>query len=341
MQKYNLPWNQSECYWLGLWGDDALPVAFTEPLRRLGLQQEGNAWFHRMPQQWDTTWNEVRHIIREKGPAVGLHLALFACDDKPTAAELKSQEKPITIIDGIASNLWLGKALEEDRFVSFMQKVVDKRGKVFGYEAFGRGMDVDGKIIDGASIFRASKGLQIEHILDRHLHVRSIETFLKGDLNGFLFINMLPGFIHRPERYLQGLSDAVASHQLPPNAIVIDITHASSAQEPRHLKAIHDYCTLQGYATALDDITSLEVARMMLNNMRPAFLKLDIKLSQQVETPARLSEIRQIVELGREHGSTVIAEGVETARQHELLEQTGVELFQGYYFGRPEAVETA
>ena len=38
-------------------------------------------------------------------------------------------------------------------------------------------------------------------------------------------------------------------------------------------------------------------------------------------------------------GLQVVAEGVETAAQRDLLSQMGVDLLQGYHFGRPVAAE--
>jgi diguanylate cyclase (GGDEF)-like protein len=51
------------------------------------------------------------------------------------------------------------------------------------------------------------------------------------------------------------------------------------------------------------------------------------------------SLVRGIVELGRTLGLTVIAEGVEKARQWEALEELRCDLVQGYYFARPQSAE--
>jgi EAL domain-containing protein (putative c-di-GMP-specific phosphodiesterase class I) len=329
--RYALPWNAGPAYWLCLWADSKLPPAFTKTLQDQGAQVESSHYYFKLPKNWGEDWQRVRTLIREKGPAVGLHAALMASETQPGFTDIRHHEKPLAVIDG--------EALLENRFASHLQKVVDKRDKVFGYEAFGRGFDTQGALIDGTTLFKASKGLQIEHILDRHLHVLAIDTFVDSERDGFLFINMLPGFIHRPEKYLQGLAETVQSHGMLPKYVVIDIALNGLTFEPRHLKSIVDYCALQGYSTALDDIHSYGLARELLNNIRPDFIKLDIKFVQQVEHPQRMQELRQVVEDAHSVGCTVIAEGVETDRQHELLHKIGVDLFQGYLFGKPEAVE--
>lgn len=49
--------------------------------------------------------------------------------------------------------------------------------------------------------------------------------------------------------------------------------------------------------------------------------------------------VRGIIELGRTLGLTVVAEGVEQARQWECLEELSCDLVQGYYFARPQSAE--
>jgi EAL domain-containing protein (putative c-di-GMP-specific phosphodiesterase class I) len=40
--------------------------------------------------------------------------------------------------------------------------------------------------------------------------------------------------------------------------------------------------------------------------------------------------------MGRDNGQMVLAEGVETEDEVMLMESLGVDLFQGYYFGKPK-----
>jgi EAL domain-containing protein (putative c-di-GMP-specific phosphodiesterase class I) len=61
-----------------------------------------------------------------------------------------------------------------------------------------------------------------------------------------------------------------------------------------------------------------------------------------VETEgARRASIRSLVEFAREHGCTVIAEGIESAQQRDALAACGVPLGQGFFLGRPVPVERA
>ena len=82
------------------------------------------------------------------------------------------------------------------------------------------------------------------------------------------------------------------------------------------------------------------LARM--ESLKPAFLKLGRASLAGIETEgARRASIRSLVDFARQHGCTVIAEGLESAQQRDALVACGVPLGQGFYLGRPVPVERA
>ena len=76
--------------------------------------------------------------------------------------------------------------------------------------------------------------------------------------------------------------------------------------------------------------------------LKPGYLKLGRAALAGVEADgARRASIRSLVEFAKEHGCTVIAEGIESAQQRDALVECGVPLGQGFYLGRPVPVERA
>jgi EAL domain-containing protein (putative c-di-GMP-specific phosphodiesterase class I) len=49
--------------------------------------------------------------------------------------------------------------------------------------------------------------------------------------------------------------------------------------------------------------------------------------------------IKQIVQIAKDVGAIVLAEGIERKEEAEIALEYGVQLAQGYYFGKPEPIE--
>lgn len=333
---FNLPYNQSTSYWLAIL-PPADAKALSESLKIKGMQKVEDFWVIHTANEWKPVWTSIREVITNNNMLAKTEVALLTGDKQPDAQEFRFARKTIDLIDKIAESLWIGDALLEDRIVCYMQPVLDKRSKVFGYEAFAR-METTDKPIGGARIIEASRHLNAEHMVDRYLHLKAIRTFISSDLGGFLFINLIPGFIHRPEKYLEGLSEAAKYNGMPSKQIVLDFTKSETPRDISHLKAIFDYCRSHGYLLSLDDISSVAMAKKILETVRPDFIKLDIELVRNCMSEDNQRTIEELVSIAHSSGATLIAEGVENAETHNELLKAGVDLFQGYFFSPPVAV---
>ena len=128
---------------------------------------------------------------------------------------------------------------------------------IFGYESFARVKMASGEILSGAKIIQAAKELNIQHLIDKHLHVLAIKTFAEANLQGSLFINFMPGFIQRPEKYLEALSAAVNEYDLLAKRIVLDVSDSENVLDINQISSVIEFCNSKNYLVALDDINSL------------------------------------------------------------------------------------
>lgn len=335
---FHLPYNQSKLYWLAVFpvmGDDAVTAA----LNAKGMAQRDGMFVCSITNPWADTWKSIREVLGAQGKPQKFEVSLIPADNIPGVQEFQMAKMTMSALDTIADSLWLGEAMIADRVVTYMQPMLDQRGKVFGYEAFAR-VETDSQPIGGGKIIEASRGLNAQYMLDRHLHVKAIASFITSDLEGFLFINFVPGFIHRPEKYLEGLTEAAKFHGMPSKQIVLDFTRSESPSDLTQMKAIFDYCRSKGYSLAMDDMSSTALAKKILESIRPDFIKLDIALVRGARDPQQQRTIVELVALAHKSGVTVAAEGVESEEIHAILQKAGVDLFQGYLFSPPVAVST-
>lgn len=327
------PYTQPLAYWIILQGADASAAS------RFGASE-----LHRKPeiygvnagQEWATPWMALAEEFLPAPPESGLRAAIIAADDMPSLQEIELSLRPVEEVHAVASNLWLAHAVHDGRLLCFMQPVMDRRGKKIGHEAFARIEATDGSIIGGGAIMQASHALHMEYQVDRLMHKQAIQCFIESDLQGYLFINFLTGFIHRPEVYLEGLSQAVERHQILPRTVALDVPLVDYAKDIAKLKSIASYCHARGFALSLDDVMSTDGLAGLLHEIRPAFVKLDSRLAAEMLDPARQGTVLEIIRLAHAAGASVLAEGVESENLHNAYLAADVDMFQGYLFGAPE-----
>lgn len=346
---FNLPFNQATDFWLALFPpaeQSVLPGseahAFQAMVASFNMQpitRPSPGYLLAIHGKWSDVWQKIASQLKEWDLHTRCDAALVPGDTVPAPEQLAFARKPANVLTAIAESLWLGEAMLGDHIVCYMQPVLDKRGKIFGYEAFAR-VETDGEPIGGGKIIAASRALNAEYMLDRHLHVKAVTSFIQSDLEGFLFINFVPGFIHRPEKYLEGLSEAARFNGMPAKQIVLDFAHTETERDLGHYKSIFEYCRSKGYSLSLDDISTSAMARRILDTIRPDFLKLDIDLVRNAQLNAEQRAIADLVSIAHAAGATVIAEGVETEEIHRELLRADIDLFQGYLFSPPVAISS-
>ena len=91
-----------------------------------------------------------------------------------------------------------------------------------------------------------------------------------------------------------------------------------------------------GFKILLDDFGSGYSSLNMLNHLPIDTLKIDKTLIDDSGCRANTRKIiTNLINLSRDLGMDVVAEGVETKEQFDFLLETGCDYIQGYYCARP------
>jgi EAL domain-containing protein (putative c-di-GMP-specific phosphodiesterase class I) len=92
---------------------------------------------------------------------------------------------------------------------------------------------------------------------------------------------------------------------------------------------------------AVDDAGSGFASLRHILEARPAYVKMDIGLVQGASVdPTRRALVAGFVHFARDADFTLVAEGIEDAKDLATLKKLGVALGQGYILGRPDRVES-
>lgn len=118
--------------------------------------------------------------------------------------------------------------------------------------------------------------------------------------------------------------------------LVFEVTEGHKVHDVDHLERVFDYYRSRHCKVALDDLGSGYSSLNLLVRLRPDIVKLDKELVQGLPGAPSRAVVAAVVDITHSYGGLVLAECVETLEQSDEALQLGVDLAQGWLYGRPE-----
>jgi EAL domain-containing protein (putative c-di-GMP-specific phosphodiesterase class I) len=134
----------------------------------------------------------------------------------------------------------------------------------------------------------------------------------------------------------RNLMELIRNNGLTPNELKLEVTESAYTDDAEQLITVIEHLRQMGFQVEMDDFGSGYSSLNMLSSLPVDVLKMDMKFIQNIEAndkDFRLVEL--ILDIAKYLNVPVVAEGVETLNQLELLRHAGCDLVQGYYFSRP------
>ena len=143
-------------------------------------------------------------------------------------------------------------------------------------------------------------------------------------------------------RFVESIAETLARTGVDPRRLQIEVTESSVMRnEETAISALQELSDL-GISIALDDFGTGYSSLSYLQRLPVDTLKLDRSfISSITENPEAAALTRGVVAMGSALGLEVVAEGVETKRQREILAECGCHAIQGYLVGEPQAADVA
>jgi EAL domain-containing protein (putative c-di-GMP-specific phosphodiesterase class I) len=144
-----------------------------------------------------------------------------------------------------------------------------------------------------------------------------------------------------PRQFLRGNPDVsfisyLRDIDLSEQAIVIEITEGLLLEDKLEIKNQLKNLHQAGLKIALDDFGTGYSAMAYLKKFNIDYLKIDRSFIRDLETDASDRAIAEaIIVMAHRLGLQVIAEGVETSGQRDLLALTHCDYLQGYFYAKP------
>lgn len=135
---------------------------------------------------------------------------------------------------------------------------------------------------------------------------------------------------------VEKLTELIKANGLEFGDLKLEVTESAYTDNAHRVLEVVSHLRQMGFEIEMDDFGSGYSSLNMLSDMPIDVLKMDMKFVRNIENSEmdfRLVEL--ILDIAKYLNLTVVAEGVETKGQLELLQNAGCNIVQGYYFSRP------
>ncbi|MFZ5895762.1 MAG: GGDEF domain-containing protein [Myxococcota bacterium] len=216
------------------------------------------------------------------------------------------------------------------------QPIVDLLGgTVLGYEVLSRAARFP-KIADAFTLARRhGLGWDLEFAC-RAAAVAQIVA-LNGHARGLrFFLNVGPEVLSDSRFVSAFTGNSLRAAGVDPSQVVLELTEQEMVSDRSRFTELIQYYASQGFEIAIDDFGVGHSSLVTLVSCTPHFLKLDLELVRDIHTDAyRQRLVRSLVGFAANVDAKLVAEGVESWEELEVLVRLGVRYAQGFLFAKP------
>lgn len=261
------------------------------------------------------------HLLLTRAKNEGKNRVVFQSSDfDDTAQRLRAQADMCT-------NLTQGKYI-----VTVKQPIfrLEDESPV-GYEFLSRYSNVTVELPD--NFFRMCSERNILTLVDHACLRAAVSAALDLPPYARFHLNIFPTtLLSIPAEHLLDLFPK----PLPPDTFCLEISEQQIIGDPSYLVPAVQALRNAGMLIAIDDVGFGSSCLESLVLLAPDILKIDKRCVIGIdEDQARVEQLRRYVRIAQSLGCSVIAEGIETARELDIVRSLGIEYGQGYFWGKP------
>jgi len=236
----------------------------------------------------------------------------------------------------------LQRAILNNEFRLHYQPIVTvQTGRIEGFEALVRWQPPDSDLVSPAAFIPAAEqsGLIVpisEYVLNQGcLAAASWHGKNPNDPPLYVCLNVSARHVSHPA-FIRHVSVALERSRVRPDCVKIELTESVAMNDAKATEETLSRLRALGVRLSIDDFGTGFSSLGYLKRFQFDTLKVDQSFVRGMETDRASSAIvSTVVTLGRNLGLQVVAEGVETVGQLEMLRSIGCQAFQGYLFSKP------
>jgi len=234
----------------------------------------------------------------------------------------------------------MSSALKHNELELYYQpKISFKTGEIIGAEALMRWNHPKRGLIQPSDFIPLAEDMGIIIKMDEWGLTQACHQNKYWQVKGYkhikVSINMSKVQLYQTD-VVETLKRAINESGLSPEYIEIEITETMAVQDMEHTINVLNNMRMLGVTVSMDDFGTGYSSLSAIKQLPIDVLKVDRSMICDVcENPAAVSVVKAIIEMGKAMDFKVVAEGVETQEQWDILQDLGCDEAQGYFHGKP------
>lgn len=226
--------------------------------------------------------------------------------------------------------------LQKECIHTVFQPIVSlENGSVFGYEALSR-ITIPACDINIEELFQMAYHQDRLWDLEKLCRIKALQNAATQPSHSMLFLNVDANIIYDPKFNAGFTVEKLNEYGIGADSVIIEITEHNAARNMKGFTSSVRHYQAQRFKIAIDDFGSAYSGLSRVCSLSPEFLKIDMELVRAIDKDGlKRSAVATTVDFCRQAGIKVIAEGIETVAELNVLISLGVDFGQGYYLSRP------
>ncbi len=236
----------------------------------------------------------------------------------------------------------LRRALErEDLELHYQPQVSLRSGRLVGVEALVRWKHASRGLVPPDEFIHVAERIGLIQELGNwvlHTACRQAARWIDEGADLQIAVNISPLHFKDPS-IVEQVQSALSESGLQPGHLELEVTEGVVQTDPANMESFKRLKEL-GVRIAIDDFGTGYSSLSSLKKLPIDCLKVDqLFVRDMLDEPESATLVGTIIGLAKALGLDVVAEGVESEEEIQILAGLGCDLVQGYYFSRPVAAE--
>ena len=266
-------------------------------------------------------------------------IAMYLAKSAKTEVEVYTSERDQYSPSRLALVSEMREAIDQNEFILHYQPKVDlKTGQCGGVEALLRWQHPMREIIPPDEFIPLAEHTGLIEPLTRYVLSSALEQCAQWRRKGLtvpVAVNLSARSL-LDENFPDHVAEVLKHWGVPPSSLQFEITESTLVSDPKRALGVISRLNQLGVSMSIDDFGTGYSSLSHLRRLPLRELKIDKSFVMNMTNDENdLVIVRSTIDLGRNLGLQVVAEGVENVEVWAKLAELGCDYAQGYYLSRP------